>query len=136
MPVSSTVVPGTLLVYVLDYTNSILVVPSVGIEPTTLGLLDPRSNQLSYEGFHDTFLSQEIRKPPNCKTHALFPTNNNNRENCSYSSINNLYGGNWLLIIIHNLILNIALILLIKGLDNGLIPRQMVCLYHHHNHCT
>ena len=25
-------------------------VPSVGIEPTTLGLLDPRSNQLSYEG--------------------------------------------------------------------------------------
>ena len=24
--------------------------PSVGIEPTTLGLLDPRSNQLSYEG--------------------------------------------------------------------------------------
>ena len=23
---------------------------SVGIEPTTLGLLDPRSNQLSYEG--------------------------------------------------------------------------------------
>ena len=24
---------------------------SVGIEPTTLGLLDPRSNQLSYEGF-------------------------------------------------------------------------------------
>ena len=26
-------------------------IPSVGIEPTTLGLLDPRSNQLSYEGF-------------------------------------------------------------------------------------
>ena len=28
-------------------------VPSVGIEPTTLGLLDPRSNQLSYEGESD-----------------------------------------------------------------------------------
>ena len=25
-------------------------IPSVGVEPTTLGLLDPRSNQLSYEG--------------------------------------------------------------------------------------
>ena len=25
---------------------------SVGIEPTTLGLLDPRSNQLSYESGH------------------------------------------------------------------------------------
>ena len=24
----------------------------MGIEPTTLGLLDPRSNQLSYEGLH------------------------------------------------------------------------------------
>ena len=31
------------------------VIPSVGIEPTTLGLLDPRSNQLSYEGSH-TFI--------------------------------------------------------------------------------
>jgi hypothetical protein len=27
-----------------------IVLPSMGIEPTTLGLLDPRSNQLSYEG--------------------------------------------------------------------------------------
>ena len=27
-----------------------ITVPSMGIEPTTLGLLDPRSNQLSYDG--------------------------------------------------------------------------------------
>ena len=30
--------------------DTILAILSVGIEPTTLGLLDPRSNQLSYEG--------------------------------------------------------------------------------------
>ena len=30
--------------------NLCVILPSVGIEPTTLGLLDPRSNQLSYEG--------------------------------------------------------------------------------------
>ena len=29
--------------------DAILAILSVGIEPTTLGLLDPRSNQLSYE---------------------------------------------------------------------------------------
>jgi hypothetical protein len=28
-----------------------VVLSSVGVEPTTLGLLDPRSNQLSYEDF-------------------------------------------------------------------------------------
>ena len=30
--------------------HSTNIIPSVGVEPTTLGLLDPRSNQLSYEG--------------------------------------------------------------------------------------
>ena len=28
-------------------------ISSVGVEPTTLGLLDPRSNQLSYEDIAD-----------------------------------------------------------------------------------
>ena len=32
------------------HTSNTTIIPSVGIEPTTLGLLDPRSNQLSYEG--------------------------------------------------------------------------------------
>ena len=33
-----------------DRGRGIAVLPSMGIEPTTLGLLDPRSNQLSYDG--------------------------------------------------------------------------------------
>ena len=36
--------------YQLSYHEWVYAIPSVGIEPTTLGLLDPRSNQLSYEG--------------------------------------------------------------------------------------
>ena len=31
--------------------SDVYLLPAVGIEPTTLGLLDPRSNQLSYAGF-------------------------------------------------------------------------------------
>ena len=49
VPLQSTALPTE-----LSGVNSLSVevhnVPSVGIEPTTLGLLDPRSNQLSYEG--------------------------------------------------------------------------------------
>jgi hypothetical protein len=33
------------------YSISKVMLSSVGVEPTTLGLLDPRSNQLSYEDF-------------------------------------------------------------------------------------
>ena len=44
--------------------------PSVGIEPTTLGLLDPRSNQLSYEGTQWPFFGHATRRP---MTHDLFP---------------------------------------------------------------
>ena len=47
-----------------------LCVPSVGIEPTTLGLLDPRSNQLSYEGTQWPFFGHATRRP---MTHDLFP---------------------------------------------------------------
>ena len=40
---------------------------SVGIEPTTLGLLDPRSNQLSYESVvFDFFFPREGGTLPNC----------------------------------------------------------------------
>ena len=35
--------------YQLSYQE---ILPSMRIELTTLGLLDPRSNQLSYEGLH------------------------------------------------------------------------------------
>ena len=35
----------------MSSTGSYAKVLSVGVEPTTLGLLDPRSNQLSYESF-------------------------------------------------------------------------------------
>ena len=32
--------------------SGLKIVPAVEIEPTTLGLLDPRSNQLSYAGWY------------------------------------------------------------------------------------
>ncbi len=37
--------------YQLSYPEIFGVLPSMRIKLTTLGLLDPRSNQLSYEGF-------------------------------------------------------------------------------------
>jgi hypothetical protein len=36
------------------------IISSVGVEPTTLGLLDPRSNQLSYEDF--SLIKRSIKK--------------------------------------------------------------------------
>ena len=49
-------------------------IPSVGIEPTTLGLLDPRSNQLSHEGSAcNTPILQICSTPLSFLTHSHKP---------------------------------------------------------------
>ena len=77
-------------------------IPSVGIEPTTLGLLDPRSNQLSYEGefchfrstpvcqytlFINTFIQQitPILHPNNISVPPISSLYNSITSSCSYS---------------------------------------------------
>ena len=48
-------------------------IPSVGIEPTTLGLLDPRSNQLSYEGL--LTIAVLVDNPVLCAMYIPLPQN-------------------------------------------------------------
>jgi hypothetical protein len=49
-----------------------VLLPSMGIEPTTLGLLDPRSKQLSYEGWNLGQKGSNFQLRPICHKYNTF----------------------------------------------------------------